>query len=160
LHLATGSDLIDKGVSVGFPYVGAAPDLGAFEYGASTPDGGGSGAAGSAGAGGSGAGGNSADGGGASGSGAGGDSGTGAGGTSGGAAGKAERRQGAPAAAVSVVAQGSVAQGSVAEASVVAEWRMQRRDPVAWAVRQEGHPPARAARRAEAMAGKRGARVA
>ena len=60
LHLAAGSDLIDKGVSVGFPHVGAAPDLGAFEYGAPIPDGGGSGAGGSAasaGAGGGGAGG-------------------------------------------------------------------------------------------------------
>ncbi|HVZ89034.1 MAG TPA: right-handed parallel beta-helix repeat-containing protein, partial [Polyangia bacterium] len=34
LHLAAGSDLIDKGTNVGFPYVGKAPDLGAFEYGA------------------------------------------------------------------------------------------------------------------------------
>jgi hypothetical protein len=31
LHLAAGSDLIDKGVDVGLPYSGAAPDLGAFE---------------------------------------------------------------------------------------------------------------------------------
>ncbi len=29
--LAAGSDLIDKGVNVGLPYLGAAPDLGAFE---------------------------------------------------------------------------------------------------------------------------------
>jgi Pel9A-like, right handed beta helix region len=33
-HLAAGSDLIDKGTNVGLPYVGMAPDLGAFEYGA------------------------------------------------------------------------------------------------------------------------------
>lgn len=31
LHLASGSDLIDKGVDVGLPYTGTAPDLGAFE---------------------------------------------------------------------------------------------------------------------------------
>ncbi len=31
LHLAQGSDLIDGGVDLGFPYKGAAPDLGAFE---------------------------------------------------------------------------------------------------------------------------------
>jgi len=31
MHLATGSDLIDAGQNVGLPYVGAAPDIGAFE---------------------------------------------------------------------------------------------------------------------------------
>ena len=31
LRLAPGSDLIDKGVDVGLPYLGAAPDLGAYE---------------------------------------------------------------------------------------------------------------------------------
>jgi hypothetical protein len=31
LHLAAGSTLIDKGVNVGLPYNGSAPDLGAFE---------------------------------------------------------------------------------------------------------------------------------
>jgi hypothetical protein len=31
LHLAQGSDLIDAGVDLGFPYKGVAPDLGAFE---------------------------------------------------------------------------------------------------------------------------------
>jgi hypothetical protein len=35
LRLAAGSDLLDKGVNVGLPYTGAAPDLGAFE--GSTP---------------------------------------------------------------------------------------------------------------------------
>jgi hypothetical protein len=35
LRLAAGSDLLDKGVDVGLPYTGAAPDLGAFE--GSTP---------------------------------------------------------------------------------------------------------------------------
>jgi len=33
LHLASGSDLIDKGTDVGLPYAGAKPDLGAFETG-------------------------------------------------------------------------------------------------------------------------------
>jgi hypothetical protein len=32
LRLTPGSDLIDKGEGVGFPYFGAAPDLGAFEF--------------------------------------------------------------------------------------------------------------------------------
>jgi len=36
LHLKAGSPLIDKGVDVGLPYVGSAPDLGAYEYGATT----------------------------------------------------------------------------------------------------------------------------
>jgi hypothetical protein len=31
-HLKTGSDLIDRGVDVGLPFNGSAPDLGAFEY--------------------------------------------------------------------------------------------------------------------------------
>ncbi len=30
-HLVQGSDLIDKGVNVGLPYSGSAPDLGPFE---------------------------------------------------------------------------------------------------------------------------------
>jgi hypothetical protein len=34
LQLAAGSQMIDKGTDVGLPYVGAAPDLGAYEYGA------------------------------------------------------------------------------------------------------------------------------
>jgi hypothetical protein len=33
LHLASNSTLIDKGVNVGLPYNGKAPDLGAFETG-------------------------------------------------------------------------------------------------------------------------------
>jgi hypothetical protein len=36
MHLAAGSKLIDKGTNVGLPFTGAAPDLGAFEYGAAT----------------------------------------------------------------------------------------------------------------------------
>ena len=32
LHLAAGSAMIDAGVNVGIPYLGKAPDLGAFEY--------------------------------------------------------------------------------------------------------------------------------
>jgi hypothetical protein len=31
MHLMQGSDLIDRGINVGLPYIGAAPDLGAFE---------------------------------------------------------------------------------------------------------------------------------
>jgi chitinase len=37
LKLAAGSNLIDKGVDVGLPYSGSAPDLGAYEYSATTP---------------------------------------------------------------------------------------------------------------------------
>lgn len=37
LRLAAGSDLLDKGVNVGLPYAGAAPDLGAFEGSAPVP---------------------------------------------------------------------------------------------------------------------------
>jgi hypothetical protein len=73
-HLAASSDLIDKGVDVGLPYTGAAPDLGAFEYGdpGGTDAGGGSGgAAGGGGAAGTGVGGMDAGRGGASGSGGG-----------------------------------------------------------------------------------------
>ncbi|GIW97751.1 MAG: pectate lyase [Pirellulaceae bacterium] len=32
LHLAAGSNCIDKGIDVGFPFHGAAPDLGCFEF--------------------------------------------------------------------------------------------------------------------------------
>jgi hypothetical protein len=32
MHLAQGSDLIDAGTNVGLPFLGMAPDLGAFEY--------------------------------------------------------------------------------------------------------------------------------
>lgn len=32
MHLAAGSDLIDAGTHVGLPYLGSAPDLGAYEY--------------------------------------------------------------------------------------------------------------------------------
>jgi hypothetical protein len=35
MRLRAGSDLIDKGSDVGLPYAGAAPDLGAYEFGAS-----------------------------------------------------------------------------------------------------------------------------
>ncbi len=37
LKLVKGSDLIDKGVDVGLPFSGAAPDIGAFEYGTVNP---------------------------------------------------------------------------------------------------------------------------
>ena len=33
MKLVSGSDLIDKGIDVGLPYNGSAPDLGAFENG-------------------------------------------------------------------------------------------------------------------------------
>jgi MYXO-CTERM domain-containing protein len=36
LKLVAGSQMIDKGTDVGLPFVGAAPDLGAYEFGAST----------------------------------------------------------------------------------------------------------------------------
>jgi hypothetical protein len=36
LHLNSGSDLIDKGINVGFPFKGIAPDLGCFESDIST----------------------------------------------------------------------------------------------------------------------------
>jgi len=31
MHLANGSDLINAGIDLGFPFLGSAPDLGAFE---------------------------------------------------------------------------------------------------------------------------------
>jgi hypothetical protein len=40
LKLAAGSQMIDKGTDVGLPFAGAAPDLGAYEFGATVPDGG------------------------------------------------------------------------------------------------------------------------
>ncbi len=39
LKLAAGSKMIDKGTDVGLPFVGSAPDLGAYEYGAVTTTG-------------------------------------------------------------------------------------------------------------------------
>jgi MYXO-CTERM domain-containing protein len=36
MHLTAGSRMIDKGTNVGLPYVGSAPDLGAYEFGAAT----------------------------------------------------------------------------------------------------------------------------
>ena len=45
LKLAGGSQMIDKGTDVGLPFVGAAPDLGAYEYGAAGASGGGTGGA-------------------------------------------------------------------------------------------------------------------
>jgi Right handed beta helix region len=52
MKLPAGSKMIDKGTDVGLPFVGAAPDLGAYEYGAVTPAGGASGTAGATSAGG------------------------------------------------------------------------------------------------------------
>ncbi len=40
MKLVAGSRMIDKGTDVGLPFVGAAPDLGAYEFGASTGAGG------------------------------------------------------------------------------------------------------------------------
>ena len=57
LKLAAGSQMIDKGTDVGLPYVGAAPDLGAYEYGATTTTG--TGGASTTGTGGAGTGGSS-----------------------------------------------------------------------------------------------------
>jgi hypothetical protein len=70
LHLKSTSALIDKGKDVGLPFTGAAPDLGAYEFGATAGAGGSS-------AGGSSAGGSSAGGSSAGGSSAGGPSGAG-----------------------------------------------------------------------------------
>ncbi len=80
LKLAAASRMIDKGTDVGLPFVGAAPDLGAYEFGAitSTGAGGTSGAGGSAGTGGkSGAGGVTGTGGGLGAGGSGGPNGNG-----------------------------------------------------------------------------------
>jgi len=50
MRLVMGSDLIDQGTDVGLPFVGAAPDLGAFEFGATVDPGtGGAGGVGAAG---------------------------------------------------------------------------------------------------------------
>jgi hypothetical protein len=38
LHLRPGSSMIDRGVPVGLPFVGDAPDLGAYEFGENTPE--------------------------------------------------------------------------------------------------------------------------
>jgi len=55
MKLAAGSKMIDKGVNVGLPFAGTAPDLGAYEYGAATSGTGGTsgGTGGSTGSGGS-----------------------------------------------------------------------------------------------------------
>ena len=52
LKLAAGSAMIDKGTDVKLPFVGAAPDLGAYEYGATGAGGGGTSGTGGAGRGG------------------------------------------------------------------------------------------------------------
>src|SRR3954465_740250 len=46
LHLSAGRKMIDKGTNVSLPYVGTAPDLGAYEFGAVSAGGAGSGNAG------------------------------------------------------------------------------------------------------------------
>ena len=50
MKLPAGSKMIDKGTDVGLPFVGAAPDLGAYEYGATTGSTSGAGSLGTAGA--------------------------------------------------------------------------------------------------------------
>jgi MYXO-CTERM domain-containing protein len=50
-HLASGSDLIDKGTNVMLPFAGSAPDLGAFETGLAVPGSGGAGGTATGGAG-------------------------------------------------------------------------------------------------------------
>ena len=67
-RLAAGSDLIDKGTDLKFPFAGKAPDLGAFEVGLEKPPAGTGGGAGMSGASGGGAGGAGAGGGSAGGS--------------------------------------------------------------------------------------------
>ena len=52
LKLAAGSAMIDKGTDVGLPFNGATPDLGAYEYGATTGAGGAAGTGAATGAGG------------------------------------------------------------------------------------------------------------
>jgi hypothetical protein len=52
LKLKAGSPLIDKGTDVKLPFVGSAPDLGAYEYGETTGTGGGGGATSNGGSGG------------------------------------------------------------------------------------------------------------
>ena len=54
LKLIAGSQMIDKGTDVGLPFVGGAPDLGAYEFGAAGGVSGSGGALGSGGAGGTG----------------------------------------------------------------------------------------------------------
>lgn len=93
MRLAAGSDLIDKGVDVGLPYAGAAPDLGAFETGMPT----GSGSGGTPGTGGTTAGGGGRGQGGGAGSGAGGQAATGGVTGSGGATSGSGGRGGGPA---------------------------------------------------------------
>ena len=88
LKLAAGSQMIDKGTDVSLPFAGAAPDLGAYEYGATTTTGaggvGGTGGSSTGGTGGGGTAGSNGSGGsaGRAGSGTGGNSTTGTGGNS------------------------------------------------------------------------------
>jgi hypothetical protein len=82
LKLAAGSQMIDKGTDVGLPFVGTAPDLGAYEFGATGTAGAGGGGTTGTGAGGAVTGGATAAGG-STGSGSGGAGGGGLGGSSG-----------------------------------------------------------------------------
>jgi len=105
LKLKAGSPLIDKGADVGLPFVGVAPDLGAYEYGAVLSTGGAGGSA----AGGSAAGGNAGTGGVAST-----DGGTGAAGNAGAASGgNTTGATGAVGGNTAVVVGGSASGGGV-----------------------------------------------
>jgi hypothetical protein len=113
LRLAAGSKMIDKGTDVGLPFVGTAPDLGAYEYGAAstTGSGGTTGTGGTTGAGGSTAAGSGGRGG------AGGSAATGSGGrggTSGGGAGTVGTGGTAPAGTGGVATVGTGGTGGMA----------------------------------------------
>ena len=116
LKLAAGSAMIDKGTDVQLPFVGAAPDLGAYEFGAT----GGSGAGGSTGAAGAGGGGST----GAAGVGGGGSTGAagaGRGGSAGAAgAGGGGAKSGGAGGGTSVLGGTSGGGGSVAGSTTVA----------------------------------------
>jgi hypothetical protein len=108
LKLAAGSAMIDKGTDVKLPFTGAAPDLGAYEYGATASSGSG-GAAGTGGVGSGGSSGGSGNTGGAGSGGSGNTGGVGSGGAS--ASGGASGRGGATSPGGSVASGGSSGSG-------------------------------------------------
>jgi MYXO-CTERM domain-containing protein len=111
LQLAAGSQMIDKGTDVGLPYVGVAPDLGAYEFGAGPDDYAGSdGGAGSTSSGGSGSGGSAS-----SSSGVGSSSGLGASSSSGAASSSGGR--GSSSSGVGSASSGAASSGSVGPSS-------------------------------------------
>jgi hypothetical protein len=135
MKLADGSRMIDKGTDVGLPYVGSAPDLGAYEYGATSSTGGAGGAP--AGTGGSSTGGATGTGGVTGGAGnpgtaPGGATGTGASGAVGGSAGNPDSSSNSPGCACEVAGGGmgelpGIALSSVLGALAVAVGRRRRR---------------------------------